>query len=1049
MTSDAGVKFNLLGPLEVVVDGQPRPLGSPAEKAVLAVLLLAAGRTVPRESLVDALWGEAPPNNPANAVQGRISRLRRALADIGFSDRLISAHGPGYVAAVDPAQVDAHRFTSLVQQARSAAGDGPAAAGLYAEALAIWRGPALADFVGEPWAMAEITRLEELRLGAIEERISLELDRGRQSELVEELEQLAISNPLRERVHALLMLALYRCGRQADALAAYRRLQQTLDDQLGLDPSTELRDLEQAILRQDARLGAPARELPGPLTNLPVRLTSFVGRERQLTQLSELLSGHRLVTLTGPGGAGKTSLALQAVAGVAERYPDGVWLVRLAGVASPTAVPEVVAESVGAQRPAGGVVESLVGFLRNRSAMVVLDNCEHVIDACAELVESLLTSGSRLRLLVTSREPLRVPGEVQLAVPPLTCPTPDITPERLRDYGAARLFLDRALNVQPDLLLDAATASDIGRICRQLDGLPLALELAAARVASLSIADLAARLDDRFKLLTGGARTAEARQKTLRATVDWSYQLLTVSERVLFRRLSVFRGGWTLESATAIVTDELVPAETVLDLSAALVDRSLILADTGQAGGRFRMLETLRRYAAERADEAGEAEQLAGAHARFFADLAETGQGWLRGPEQSHWLQLLRQERDNIDAALLCTQQQSVDHDLGLRLVAALGWFWYFTSNQNAVAQIEKMLRSHADASPAARAHAIQAKSIVARPGSCIVHPSQMCGAAARQSLEELDLLGEQDAAAYSRTLLAVEAIAGPLQPPAHELLAAARAAFHDAGDRWGLALTLFVDMELQLAAGQLESGRITFQQALGLFRELGDHWGISAVQYHMGMALHRAGQLPESLEVYRAALSEGRIGLTNTVQYALANLGHISLLIGDLDGADGYFSSAHAVARDLGAEASPLALLGQGHLARMCGQLDAAAAHYNAALEQLVHAETPDLAAIALNGLAHVAHQQGDSATARRHHREAWKLVTEAGTPRHPAAPAALEGLAGVAADRGNDRTARLFIDTAACWRTTRAWPPSPLELRDLDYVTASLAGRATDAGG
>ena len=235
---------------------------------------------------------------------------------------------------------------------------------------------------------------------------------------------------------------------------------------------------------------------------------------------------------------------------------------------------------------------------------------------------------------MTSREPLRVPGEVQLAVPPLACPPPDITLERLRDYDAARLFLDRALNVQPDLLLDAATAADIGRICRQLDGLPLALELAAARVASLTIADLAARLDDRFRLLTGGARTAEARQKTLRATVDWSHQLLTSSERVLFRRLSVFRGGWTLEAATAVVADELLPAEAVLDLSAALVDRSLVLAETGQPGGRFRMLETLRQYATERAEEAGETEQLAAAHAQYYADLAETGQTRLRGPEQ-------------------------------------------------------------------------------------------------------------------------------------------------------------------------------------------------------------------------------------------------------------------------------------------------------------------------------------------------------------------------------------------------------------------------------
>ena len=371
------------------------------------------------------------PTIPRTPSSRRISRLRRALTDIGLSDRLIVAHGPGYFAAVNPGQIDAHRFTSLIQQARAAAGDDPTAADLYAEALALWRGPALADFASQPWAMAEMTHLEELRLAAIEEPHQPRAGQGRHSELVDELEQLATSNPLRERVHGQLMLALYRSGRQADALAAYRRLQQTLDDQLGLDPSTDLRDLEQAILRQDARLGAPVRDLPGPLTNLPVRVTSFVGRERQLTQLKELLGTHRLVTLTGPGGAGKTSLALQAAGAAAEQYPDGVWLVRLAGVGSPAAVAEVVAESVGAQRPAGGVVDSLVGFLRNRSAMVVLDNCEHLIDACAELAERLVTSGARLRLLVTSREPLRVPGEVQLAVPSLACPPPDITLDRL------------------------------------------------------------------------------------------------------------------------------------------------------------------------------------------------------------------------------------------------------------------------------------------------------------------------------------------------------------------------------------------------------------------------------------------------------------------------------------------------------------------------------------------------------------------------------------------------------------------------------------------
>ncbi|MFL6131740.1 MAG: BTAD domain-containing putative transcriptional regulator [Nocardioidaceae bacterium] len=1039
------MNFQLLGTFAVVVDGERRVLASPGEKAVLALLLLACGRVVPRESLVDALWGEELPANPANAVQGRISRLRHALDDIGVPGSVVSAQGPGYVAAVDADQVDALRFSSLVRQARSEA-NAKAAGQLYAEALALWRGPALADFTAEPWAIAEITRLEELRLAAVEERIDLELDSGRHADLVDELESLATANPMRERLHAQLMLALYRSGRQADALTAYRRLQATLDDQLGLDPSEELRDLEQAVLRQDGRLRAPARELSNTLTNLPVRVTSFVGRERERAELATLLEEHRLVTLTGPGGAGKTSLAVQVAADSTARHPDGVWLVRLAGVESPDFVPEVVAESVGAQRPAGAVMDSLIGYLRERSALVVLDNCEHLVQACAELADRLLTSGARLRLLVTSREPLRVPGEVQVPLSPLPVPPLDADLTHIRDYPAVRLFLDRAGNVNPGLRVDTeAVAADIGRVCRQLDGLPLALELAAARAATLSMAELAARLEDRFRLLTGGPRTADARQKTLRATVDWSHQLLTDPEKILFRRLSVFRGGWTLAAAEAVAGRDGLLVEEVLDLLGALVDRSLVQADTGESGGRFRMLETLRQYAEERIHEAGEGGWLGADHASYFTGLAETGQRELRGPEQTSWLNRLRVERRNIDAAVLwCERNAESAPELGLRLVAAMGWFWYFTSNQNAVGQIDNMLRSTPQAAPAARARAVQAKSIVARPGSCIVHPSPICAAAAEKSLVALDGAGDVHAAAYSRTLLAVESIAGRTDPDPHVLLAAARGSFEDTDDRWGRALALFVEMELLFATGKLEDGRAVFARALAEFRELGDHWGISAVQYHHGMALHRAGVLTEALEIYRSALSEGRIGLTNTVQYALANLGHISLLIGDLDAAGAYFKSAHTVARELGADASVLAWLGEGHLARLRDHPETAHERYTAALAGMAQTETPDWAATALNGLGRLAHQSGDVPSAHRHHATAWDLLASGGPPAYPAGATTLEGLAAVAADRGQVGAAKRLLDTATSWRHERGWPASPLEQRDVDAVAVQFAAPA-----
>jgi predicted ATPase len=433
--------------------------------------------------------------------------------------------------------------------------------------------------------------------------------------------------------------------------------------------------------------------MPATLTNLPVRVTSFVDRDGERAQLAALLAEHRLVSLTGPGGAGKSSLALQVATDTGDRFPDGVWMVRLAGVEDPATVTDVVAESVGAQRPAGAVLESLVGYLRDRSALVVLDNCEHLVQACAELAERLITSGPHLRLLVTSREPLRVPGEVQVAVPPLAVPPPHVDLDSVRNYSAVRLFLDRATAVNPALRVDPDAAENIGRICRQLDGLPLALELAAARAATLPLAELAARLDHRFRLLTGGARTAEARQKTLRATVDWSHQLLTGPEKVLFRRLSVFSGGWTIAAAEAVTANQALPSDDVLDLLGELVNRSLVYADTGEVTGRFRMLETLREYAAERADDAGESDWLAANHAQYYTAFAETGQRGLAGPGQTQWLQALRHERSNIDAALLwCHRNVDTDPDLGLRLVAAMGWFWYFTINQHALGHIESML---------------------------------------------------------------------------------------------------------------------------------------------------------------------------------------------------------------------------------------------------------------------------------------------------------------------------------------------------------------------
>ncbi|HSJ45118.1 MAG TPA: BTAD domain-containing putative transcriptional regulator [Euzebyales bacterium] len=542
------LQIRLLGPLEVVVGGAPRELRGVGERAVLSLLALEAGRVISADRIIDALWGERLPANPANALQLRVSKLRRALRDIGADAGCIATRPPGYVLDVAPAAVDALRFARDVADARRAADDGsPRAAQRSHDALALWRGPPLVEFAAEAWAVPEVRRLEELRLAAIEEQIAVELDAGQHAELVDQLEALVAQNPLRERYHEQLMLALYRSGRQADALAAYRRARDVLADELGLEPSAALTDLEAAILRQDPSLAATVRPQGARRGRLPARLATVIGREEELAELVSTIREHRLVTVTRPRGTGKTTVALLAARQLIADAPDGAWFVDLSAVTEESDVADAIAGALTLPRtdplPGEAPESRLARRLTAHAAIVVLDNCEHLLDACATVVERLLRSCPDLRVLATSREPLGVPGERQFLLGPLATPPPEAGLDQLVSSPAVRLFADRAGAVVRGFVIDEANAADIGLLCRQLDGIPLALELAAARTTTLPVAQIVARLDDRFRLLTSGSRTAHARQRTLRATVDWSHDLLTGPEQMLFRRLAVFRGG--------------------------------------------------------------------------------------------------------------------------------------------------------------------------------------------------------------------------------------------------------------------------------------------------------------------------------------------------------------------------------------------------------------------------------------------------------------------------------------------------------------------------
>ncbi|MGY1638911.1 AfsR/SARP family transcriptional regulator [Geodermatophilus sp. SYSU D00742] len=1041
------MEIRVLGPIEVVVDGRVRSVPGAGERELLALLALSAGRVVGVPTLVEALWGETLPVSPGNALQVRVSRLRRALAAAGAPDALVVTRPPGYLLDVDRDRVDALRFTDRVAAARATADTDPAAAThRYREALALWRGPALAEFTDAVWAGPETVRLTELQLAAREELVDQELAAGHHTDVLGELEALVAAHPLRERLHGRLMLALYRAGRQADALAAYQRARDVLDAELGVQPGPELRDLQEAVLQQRADLRAPVRSsTPDPSPRpadpaaappsrlLPPRLTSFLGREADLDRVDELLRSARLVTVTGPGGVGKTSLALEAARAAAAGFPDGVVFVRLAGVTDPGLVPQAALAALDVRDVATATAEDqLLGHLRDRAALLVLDNCEHLADACALLAERLLESCPGVRLLATSREPLAARGEVQYSIDPLPVPPETADPAELTVSAAARLFVDRARGSLPDFAVrDEADAAAVADICRHLDGMPLAIELAAVRVAALPVGELASRMGDRFALLTTGPRTAEARQRTLRATVDWSYQLLTDAERVLLRRLSVFRGSWTLEAVQAVAGGQPLGPAALVDLVGRLVDRSLVVVDRAAAardvGPRYHLLETIREYAAERLADSGEADRVARAHVDHLTALAERAEGELRGDGQARWLPRLALERDDIDAALAwCTAHVTGEPDAGLRLVAPLGWYWYFATRPDGGPRVAAMLDAAAAGAPAARARALQALSVAARPGACIVHPDPACAAAAAQSRALFAHLGDGFGTALSDTLLAVENIGADDPAEAFTLLEGADRQFTRAGDAWCAALADFVRMELHAGTGDLTAATTVGHRALLAFRALGDQWGVSAIQFHLGMALHRAGRLEEALEMYEGSLASVRdVGPANTVQYALAGAGHVTLLLGDPDRAARLFADSHAVARQLGAAGNPRAAVGEGWLARERGDPAAARERFSAAQQLLSGLTEPEWTAAALVGLGHVA-EDDDLDSAAFSHRRAWQTA--------PGYAPALEGLACVAVARGDAADAARLLGAAVSWRQRRHRPASRLERADAE---------------
>ncbi|MFR9727400.1 BTAD domain-containing putative transcriptional regulator, partial [Streptomyces sp. MS19] len=984
--------IGMLGPLVVRTGGGEAEVPGARLRGLLVALALRPGHVVPKASLIDWIWGERPPADATNALQRLVSRLRKLLPE-----GTVEGRPDGYRLGVDPDAVDAVRFERLLAASRARPDDGAHRVRLLREALELWRGDALRDIGLQDSAAfdAALARLEGLRLTATEERAEAETAEGNGAAMLAELTDLAAAHPVRERLAAALIRALAAAGRDSEALLAYQRTREALAETLGTDPSPDLAALHVALLRGELGREEVREEVreESPRTNLRAELTTFVGRDADIAAVRGLLAGHRLTTVIGPGGAGKTRLATETARTLLGELPDGAWLVELAPVGPGGDVAQAALAGLGLRDTLLGgpqhaePADRLVAALRDREALLVLDNCEHVVDAAAVLAHRLLGECRRLRVLATSREPLGITGEALWPVEPLALPDDDAAPDLIARSPAVRLLRDRADAVRRDLAADPATLATMARVCRALDGMPLAIELAAARLRTMSIDHLGHRLDDRFRLLTGGSRAALPRHRTLRAMVDWSWELLGDAERAVLRRLAVFAGGAGLDAAERVCAGGGVEPDEVLDLLTALADKSLVVA-AGEGAPRYRLLGTVREYAAHRLAEAGEAESARHAHLAYVNGLAETAEPRLRRADQVEWLALLGAEHDNIGAALRGALAAG-ETRAAVRLAAAAGWYWWLGGHRaEGLDLLTAAARAPGEADDGARATVyalvvmfvssglgderqaadwIHEAHRLSRRAPGGAHPAIGFIAVLERLLREPDahlpafapLLDDPDP--WVRALARLHTGKMPFMlgrggPEAYAQLEMALAEFRALGERFGMSFALTELADRLAERGEFAAACARYEEAVAAVTEVGATEDVIRMRSRQAQLYWLLGDTAASA----AALDDARRCAERvTWPDALAELAfaRAGLARGRGDAAEARRQLAVATAA-LGDDAELAHIRGVTHdmLGYLADDLGESGAHRAAAFEAAAEAGHPPLIALALVGIADLA---------------------------------------------------------------------------------------------